>query len=448
MEKKIVSIIITLFVSSLLFAIILPEGTDARLSDISFTNEKITSAFLSEPTEINTPLGKIEATGKITFSESGNVLELYPSNVGILTTPIGKLSYSKLEKINFYENGTLENLTLEEAADITINNVTYTISPGFLFLYDDWKPASFILLNDKMIDFSFGKLLIPSGSPILFYPDGDISTFVINEPSEIKTNVGSIIINGGVCLWSQDQVMLVEALETKGLETKYGKVYPEKNSQVCFFSDGKVKEVIPQDIMICNIDDYQVMTKSGKKITFDNDGNLASGFIKNSKIKYKGWDITFYGENNQFIIYDKNKLYLPYGLVSEINGLNFERKTRRFLLLDDCYYSWGPEVDDWHGKSSIYVTSKINPFNTVLFNKTKYGTVSHFKKDSKEINDYECPLIFNEENKVIGYREALVYKEVFDPVRDVWETSTGYRYYNSYTDEYENYNEDVYFDEK
>ena len=439
MKKYVFSAIIFLFTCSL-FAFVLPDGTDARISDIKFDNDIITEIVLSESTYLNTSFGKIKASGRVSYYTNGVIKSVFPSEDCILITPIGEFVGSSYETITFYESGALDVITLSEPAVVTINDEIYKIKSGLLSLYDDWKPSFFELREEKPLSFDFGNVVLASNTFVWFFNDGNIATFVVNGPTEITTPVGKIIANGTIGLWLDLKIMYVDVLKTDGLDSKYGKIYPVSNTSVTFYPEtGSIKEVIPQDIMICAINDFQIMTKSNVKTTFDKQGNITSGFIKNMNLKYKDWNISFYENNNQFIIYEGNKLYLPYGLIKDVNGQEYEKQLTRFLFLDDCYFSWSPEVDNGN-YSSIFITLKDN-MKSKLFKRVE-GAISHFSKDAK-ISIYDCPLIFNDENILIGYRKAETKKSTFNEYWDTWDYKS---YYNTTTDEYVNYTEDILFE--
>ena len=69
----------------------------------------------------------------------------------------------------------------------------------------------------------------------------------------------------------------------------------------------------------------------------------------------------------------------------------------------------------------------------------KEATPSHFTEKGKF--DYEhCPLLFNENNELIGYRKSATKWTKWDDEQD---REVDLAKYNRYTDEYENYVEDV-----
>ena len=410
--KKLLSIFILAFLANLAFAIMLPEGTDARLADITFENDVIKSVVLSEPTELNTPLGKIEATGKVEFYSNGTISKLYPNKIGSLQTPIGNFVYQQYEEIEFYENGNLHYLILAEPTIIKINNESFKINKGVFLLYEEWHPASFELVEEKKLKFPFGDVVIAKDTFVMFYSDGNIAAFTVNGPTEIQTNVGKIIVEGNIGLGPDLKLGFMQVLKSDGLETKYGKVFPVQGSTIYFSPNGNIAEVTPQDIMICSIDNVPIMTKAREVITFNDEGNLISGTLKNSSLKYKDWNINFYGDSNRFVIYG-DKLYIPYGLIKDINNHSFyNNATKRYLFLDDCYYFWSTEPL-YDNEEDIWRTLK-EPSKTERFIEIPKGVISHFKKDSSDMDIWNCPLIFNEENQIIGYRMAECYENYFD----------------------------------
>ena len=443
--KKFSLILLFCFFSSLSFAIPLPEGTDARLKDITMEDDVITSVVLSEPTALNTPLGKVEATGRVEFYTNGIIKTLSVNKTDSLKTPIGTFKYTKYEEIDFYESGALKQITLAEPATITINKETYKINKGYFFLYDEWHPATFELVEEKKLTFDFGTVVLAKESFVMFYSDGSIASFNVNGPTEIKTSVGKITTQGHIILSPDSQIGFVDVYQTDGLDSKYGKLYPVSGTPIYFSLTGQISEFTSQDIMVCTIDGSTVMTKAGEVITFDDEGNISSGTLKNAKIKYKGWDITFYEENTKFIIYDGDKLYLPYAKAKEINGVSAKNVSTRYLFLEDCYYSWDLKPPYRDITQQIWITKKSDPFFTRAFKRTTEGAVSHYMEDSKEIDRYNCPLIFDENNEVIGYRNALTIERYFNEYTDRWEETSHLDYLK---DEYVNYTKDVYFTQK
>ena len=445
MKKRLLLFIVFILVSSFSFAIVLPEGTDARLTDITMDGDIITSVVLSETTELNTSLGKVEATGKVEFYANGIIKTLSANKSDSLKTPIGTFNYSKYEEIEFYESGALEQITLAAPAIVTINNEIYKINEGYFFLYDEWHPASFQLVEEKKLTFDFGTVVLAKESFLMFYADGSIASFNVNGPTDIKTKVGTITTIGHIILSPDSQIGFIDVYKTEGLDSKYGKIYPVSGTPVYFSLTGLISEFTSQDIMVCTIDGSPIMTKAGEVVTFDDDGNISSGTLKNTKLKFKGWDITLYEENTKFIIYDSDKLYLPYAKAKEINGLNLKSESIRYLFLEDCYYSWDLKPFYRDTTQQIWITRKNNPLFSTAFKRTTKGAVSHYSENSKEIDRFNCPLIFNENNEVIGYRNALTIERVYNTYTDRWEETS---YFDYVRDEYVNYTEDVYFTQK
>lgn len=70
-----------------LFAIMLPDGTDAIISRVEkYPSGKIKSAKLSEPTELNTPIGKFTFGGTVTFHENGIIRSAGVTDYGCCIT--------------------------------------------------------------------------------------------------------------------------------------------------------------------------------------------------------------------------------------------------------------------------------------------------------------------------------------------------------------------------
>ena len=95
MKKNIFIFLLTIFVFDI-YAYVLPDGTDARIIDLHKENGVLKSVFLAEPTELNTPLGKVNALDEVSFYSNGNIKNLEANEEGVLETPVGKISYTNI----------------------------------------------------------------------------------------------------------------------------------------------------------------------------------------------------------------------------------------------------------------------------------------------------------------------------------------------------------------
>ncbi|MBQ8561489.1 MAG: hypothetical protein IJ441_07910, partial [Spirochaetaceae bacterium] len=76
------------------FAVPLPEGTDARITEVRQNDGKIVYVRLKEATVLNTPLGPLEAVEEVYFYESGSIKEFQPAASGEYESPVGSLTYT------------------------------------------------------------------------------------------------------------------------------------------------------------------------------------------------------------------------------------------------------------------------------------------------------------------------------------------------------------------
>lgn len=100
-------------------------------------------------------------------------------------------------------------------------------------------------------------------------------------------------------------------------------------------------------------------------------------------------------------------------------------------------YSWSYNYAHFN---SVFQITQDN-LQEKLVVRIKEGTPSHFTEKGR-FDYYNCPLIFDDENNLIGYRKASSKLEKWDEILD---RNVDYSNYNRITDEYENYVQDVLF---
>lgn len=457
MKKSLFTILLTFLVISA-YAVILPEGTDARINDIVVNDDNIiTSVYLSEPTEINTFLGKIEATGEILFNDNGQVKEFTPNKNGTVETPIGTLNYKALNVIKFFDFGCVASMTLSEVTKLTVNNISYTCYPSFISFYDNWKPFGFKVSQDIPISAKCGDIICAKNSTVMFYENGNIFSLELGAPAELKTTDGNFTALKELILSNEGLPIVANVLKSYGLATSYGKIYPVEGSRITFHENGKVETIIPQDITVIQYEGTTFMTVAKKTLGLDEDGIINEATIKGKKFKIYNWTFEFIEDDFSFVIYPNKQLYINNVILNNINGTSFEYRphyaeVRRILINKEHCYFWKREMDSESEKSDKYSWSynyvkycsifelDKNSNTQKLIIKIREGTPSHYTEKGK-FDYFNSPLIFDENNNLIGYRKASSKLEKWDPVLD---RTIDYSNFNRITDEYENYAEDVY----
>lgn len=457
MKKKLLAILISLITLSV-HAVMLPDGTDARINDIVINDEGfIEKAYLSTPTVINTSLGMIEATGEVVFNKEGKVIEFTPSENGTAKTPVGVLNYKGNWGIKFYDSGCIYGIGLSTETILTINNTDYYCSSdNLLSFYDGWKPSSFTVSKEIPLHILCGDIVIKKDTHVFLNPDGSILLVKLAAPTLLTTAAGDFTAIDSLVLYSDGTVRVATALKSdKGLSTKYGKVYPQKNTDVSFSINGEIYTVTPQDITIITIEGETLFAVANKEMVFFNNGDINAVTIKGKNIKIYGWSLEFADDEFQLIVYPNEKIYFNNVYINAINDKKFDNDTynpkSKKLLVDkkNCYY-WNTGLDkkgySWsseYNSCSVYLLSK-DDLKEKLVVKINDGTPSNFDVFG-DFDFYDCPLLFDDKDKVIGYRRATTKPEDWDPVTD------RYRFderYNKETQEFENYREDIFFDQQ
>ena len=453
--KKAFVCFLGIFICSNMFAFVLPEGTDARINDIVMNDDGIVSkVYLSEPIEINTPVGKIEATGEILFSEEGKVTEFTPNKNGEIQTPIGIINYASGYRIKFYESGCISTITLSKETELTINGTAFLCKPSFMFLYEDWKPGAFSVIKATPITLKCGNVICEKGSLVSFYDSGNILSLELAEPAEVNTVDGELKIIGSLYLSDEGTPLLATALSSSGLNSKYGKLYPVERTQISFHMNGKVETIVPQDITVIQYEGSTFMALAKNTLGFDDEGIINSATIKGNKFKYHNWTIKTVEDTMKLVIYPNKKIYFPYLYLESINENNsfdtYNKKMRRVLLDENNCFYWQRDLDyereqngpkSWNYNYYYCTTVKKQMLDNSVITaiQIKEATPSHFTEKGKF--DYEhCPLLFNENNELIGYRKSATKWTKWDDEQD---REVDLAKYNRYTDEYENYVEDV-----
>ena len=71
--KKVILFLVLILCALSSFAVPLPDGSDARITEIRQSNGKIVSVRLKEVAILNTPLGALEAVEEVFFYENGSI---------------------------------------------------------------------------------------------------------------------------------------------------------------------------------------------------------------------------------------------------------------------------------------------------------------------------------------------------------------------------------------
>lgn len=426
--KKIFSILSFILFTVSLYAVVLPDGTDARISDIEMNDSgKIIRAELSVPCVLNTPLGKIEAKGEVKFNNEGKITKFTPSAEISINTPVGILYCDEYCPIELYDSGCISGTQLCKQTDIRLYDKVYKCDADFIRFNDNWQLSSCYLGEDTQFNLKCGTLIGKKETYISFYSDGSIMGLSVKDFSRIFSPSGTITVSGFIIL-NDEMPSLVTIDSSEGLETKYGKMYPKKGSKLSFNIDGNIYSIVPQDISIINYSGTNLIAEANKELIFDDDGFIKKMTVKGKNLNIFGWSFDFAEDDFDLIIYPNNKIYLP--------SVVYSRKPIRMLIDENNAYQWNKPTSTY---TTVYCTNKTSKSTDVVLT-IENATISHFTKKGYE--DYRhCPLLFDENENLIGYRRAAIQPENFDNSAKKYLT---YPKYNIETGEYENYTGDVY----
>ncbi len=405
--KKLATLLtsLALFSQIQLFAIPLPEGTDARITNVKQTNGKITYVRLREPTSLNTPIGPVLASGDVYFFETGTIQKIRPDQKGTYTGKIGTLAYDSNDTIEFYESGAIKSFSSLSESIINTPCGTMNANYGTVNFYDNWIPASFVLKDNIEMSSTAGKMTAKKRNRIYFDQNGSIESFTISESQPLKTTIGN--------------------------------VYPKSDTDIYLYSNGQIKSVVADDMCMINSDSNLIFTKSSSPIKFYEDGKIKSIVTDMGDFTYGAYTFTLknnsYGEEdynktisfyedgsiaissedyfyNNFVLknYDYGQDYSNYGLVIS--------KDRKTLALYERENSRGSlkilENDGTNMKQSFYESlsfdsySKANLFdeNPIQFNQD--GKISGYTKLVSQYDKSKDDYFYKKEFVTLSYTDA------------------------------------------
>lgn len=284
--KKLFSIIaITAITFSSLSALVLPEGTDARITDIKLTKGKITKVALKEETDINCSLGMVKAFGDVLFYENGSVKSFTPAEGGTFITPSGTVKYtSQLEKeepaeIEFYESGCLKSIKISEETVVKTKRGNLTAKPGYVKFYDNWTVQELTPKNNSSIKISAGVVSILNKGPIIFYESGRIKQFTTADDYSFNT--------------------------------QFGAISPKNRSEITLFENGNLAEISVDEIFILSYDNNTLYTKPESTISFYANGQLKSISVLNNELALGGCTIAFAKDSIDLKFYEDGAFTIP-----------------------------------------------------------------------------------------------------------------------------------------
>ena len=427
--KKLNFAVICLLVSFNAFALKLPDGSEARVKNIQLDENGILSAvLLSEPAEVTTSVGKVEAAGCILFNEKGKITEVTVNKNTIVDTPMGSLPIKGNTVLKFYDSGCIKNAVLSNVTAFSIKGTVYSAKADQISFHERWKVNEMLLSKDIALQLPCGIIPLKADSKICFSPRGALNQVTLGEPVLLETKIGSVKASGVLVLYDNGVIQEATADSAEMLQTLYGPIYPVAKSVLEFYSDGQLKSVIPQDVSFVNTKNHTYYIAAEKKIQYFKSGILREAYITGYSAKIYGWKFKFSEDLNRVVFYPKYKAYLPNSKVSsvkqaralknfDISGQN-EISERKFMLLPSKLYFWNANEES---KNPVHAVDLATGSDTEI--KEIKGSPCDF--DENENFYYKkSPLLFNDENELIGYRYCSTpdgEKSIFPvPVREIY----------------------------
>lgn len=323
--KKIIMALALLLAASSVYAMLLPEGSQANVSDVSLTDGKISSVTLMDNAEINTPFGKLQATGTITFNSDGSVESFTPVKSGSFETPAGTFSYAGQEDssyttpaLEFYPGGSLKKITLSAETKLVTKAGTLTAQAAPVEFYDQYAAKSFKPKNNFYITIAAGKFKVSKDDFVEFYPSGKFKAFTIEGPASLTTDMGTISIIGKakVSTYENKKIESITVDSVQALKYSDNHIYTAPDSTVYFYSSGKLKEVtaINNEFILGQFKVTNVVKET--KVKFYESGSLivSTCYINFDNYKiYCGDDIIFFNPQAPERIFASVLAYDYYG---------------------------------------------------------------------------------------------------------------------------------------
>ncbi|MCR5436946.1 MAG: hypothetical protein K6E97_07775 [Treponema sp.] len=365
--KKLIIFLAVLFTSANLFAIILPDGTDAVVKDIKQDGNKISYVCLKEPTKINTPIGKVVAKDYVYYNKNGRVQKFTPNEPGVASTPIGNLPYQAKE-ITFYTSGNINTFYINTNLELSTPYGKITVAANQIKFYDNWVPEYIFTSDEQTFTILGGEQLLEKETKLYFYENGKIERLKYKTSSEIETPIG--------------------------------KITPVENSELLFHENGALKSVFPSEITQIMVESNTFFIDAEKEIRFTEKGNIA-GFSTSSvkEISIGTVKVTHTGNSNE-----------PFLIFPNVDGsyVVTSKDELRADIKTDNYHNYGKIIYVSANKKFIAYLEEYNLFTfTTVQSKIKYDQYFNIYGNFPEYNDYDFYInqmfAFDRDMKIIKY---------------------------------------------
>lgn len=290
-----------------LSALELPDGTEAKVTDLKLTNGRITQVVLKEDIEIETPVGAKKVTGQIDFYESGAIKSIIPVDGGKIETPAGTLSYSGVEILNFeipVENSDFEATdaddtessenpeTAGEVVEIagsensaTVENYTVPVMPSPLFFYESGCVKEITLNEETKIKAKIGELTVQADT-VKFYDNYNVETYKLKNNCSMKLSMGKLKISnkGNLSFYESGRIKSFTLAENCPLVTNSGMVCAKADTEISLHENGKLKTFTADDIYKISYDGKDFYCEADSAVSFYKNGKLEQITVVNNEI--------------------------------------------------------------------------------------------------------------------------------------------------------------------
>lgn len=242
MNKRISFLFFVCTITVHAFALKIPTGDNIRAVDAKEDEDAIVEVIIGgeESPDITTPLGKLKAKvgSTLYFYKSGALKEIYctenEDNLnGKIETEIG--SFIPYRECTFYESGSLKSLLIHDNTVFTIGETLYGIKAYKNLADREWHK-------------------------IEFYDSGSTEKFLVKKIDATSYNIDE------------------EEIEKITYTNKSGTFIFQLDGIITFFMDGTIKtaELVSSPNQPALVNNEEVFIASGYRITFYEDGSIAS----------------------------------------------------------------------------------------------------------------------------------------------------------------------------
>ena len=337
---KKISLFVCMFITSYLWAIKLPCGTDAMIGSFEkYKNGKFKSVELIEPVEIETSIGLLTFKDTINFYENGKIETGILANKFNLNTSFGSFL---IYKVSFYQNATLESFNYiykdQDAKIKTIlgeieytdlyencvklhenGNIKSFYTNNFIIskdcsynngifqglkitdlisFYEDGSVESIFIpvyqgrKNAQSINTPYGKLQLEDSGhgsvlcELKLYNNGNIKYINLqyNKNMLITKNLGKIAVNLKVEFWENGNIKYADLANNQSFEIK-DEIF--SCSSISCYENGKIKAINNGDLVLWENENIKLNAFDDKEKEEELFNSLLKDFFEAFKFKIR-----------------------------------------------------------------------------------------------------------------------------------------------------------------